>query len=205
MGDCKKEVDNIMTSIRWLFLPSPADAISASIAEIMEGTDAPIPTLSALSLQALVHTNWPLEEFLPGKGYEDQANSLRLLTRDCFGHYEMAGSEVSFVFEDGIEGTNGVKEAMTAGIEKTLTASIEKLVEVTKFANGLWEIGRFLFVGTIPLEGYLRYVFEDEKGKRALQRWIEGRSLVSLRFKEFGVERKVVTFCDDMFIYSRRR
>merc|ERR1719392_625342 len=135
------------------------------MAEIMEGegTLAPIPTLRALSLQALVHTNWPLEEFLPGKGYEDQANSLRLFTRDCFGHYEMAGSEVSFVYEDGSEGTNGEKEA--------LTACTEKLVEVTKPSNREWEIGG-IFLYYICEES-LRRVYKREKGKHALQQWIE--------------------------------
>ena len=51
-----------------------------------------------LALQSLVLNSWPIEEFLPGEGYSYQARSLRLLTRECVGEYQMTGMEETFVY-----------------------------------------------------------------------------------------------------------
>ena len=46
---------------------------------------------------------WPIDEFLPGVGYEQEAKNLQLFTRDCFGVYNLIHLEDSLTYDDGRE------------------------------------------------------------------------------------------------------
>merc|ERR1719233_887783 len=183
----------------------PSDAMLMSTADICEGVFSPIPTLRSLALQRLVLSNLPTEEFVPGEGYSHQARSLRLLTRDCVGEYQMTGMEETFVYGDGVEGTDKDKESVRADELNT------GVVQVTKPSSREWAIGDLL---RFSPGGCLRHVFRDQ-GNTDVMEWIEGSSLVCHRFSEwlytnededkFGVDFRVaVTFYQDMFIYREK-
>ena len=186
-----------------------------------------------LALQSLVLNNWPIEEFLPGDGYCHQANSLRILSNECVGEYQMTGMEESFVFWDGSEGTEEVKKSVRGDELNT------GVVEVAKPSNREWVIGDLI---SYSPGGCLRHVYGDEENTEVLeitdQEWIEDNSLVCHRFSEwdftdtddediidganlekvvssgeaicsskykYGVDFRVaVTFYQDMFVYKER-
>merc|ERR1719233_417833 len=158
----------------------PSDAMLMSTADICQGVFSPIPTLSTLALQRLVLSNLPTEEFVPGEGYSHQARSLRLLTRECVGEYQMTGMEETFVYGDGIEGTDKDKESVRADELNT------GVVQVIKPSRREWEIGDLL---RFSPGGCLRHVFRDERNTDVMeitaQDWIEGSSLVCHTFTEW--------------------
>ena len=108
-----------------------------------------------LALQSLVLNSWPIEEFVPGEGYSQQANYLRLLTKECVGEYQMTGLEESLVYGDGMEGTDEDKESFRPYDLNT------GVVQVIKPSSREWEIGDLL---RFSPGGCLRHVFRDERG-----------------------------------------
>jgi len=173
-------MEGIIEDMRWMFMTRPSDKMLTSTSDLIEGVLFPIPTLRTLALQNLVLNNWPIEEFVPGEGYSHQANYLRLLTKECVGEYQMTGLEESFVYGDGIEGTDEDKEIVRADDLNT------GVVQVTKLSSGGWKIGDLL---SFSPRGCLRHEIRfdgdtDVMKKFALQEWIQGSSLVWHRFSE---------------------
>jgi len=180
---------------------------------LVDGDFFPIPTLRSLAFQCLVLNSWPVEEFLPGEGYQDDASNLRVLTGDCGGEYIMTRFEESFVSGDGSEGTE-VDKKNVRSVEHT---NVGDTVRVVKSSQKKWEIEGL--IDFVPAGG-LRRVFYWEEDDGAVseithQQWIEGSSLVSHIFKKleddgrsegnFGVDnRVVVTFYQGKFIFKER-
>ena len=59
--------------------------------------------LRLLAFQSLVVNSFPVDQFLPGKGYAENARNLRLLTRDCVGRYKIVKQEEFVVNSAGQE------------------------------------------------------------------------------------------------------
>ena len=166
---------------------------------------------------------WPVEEFLPGEGYQDYDSSLSLLTRDCEGEYIMTSFEENFVFGDGSEGTEVNKKNVRA-VDHTKVGDI---VRVVKTSHKKWEIGGLI---DFTPAGCLRHVLDvedDDVGVSEItdQEWIELSSLVIHRFLKWDYSgddtvseeddgkseencrvdsRIVVTFYQGKFIYKER-
>merc|ERR1719402_991896 len=176
-----------------MFLSRPSDVMLKRTSDIVEGVFSPIPTLRTLALQSLVLSNWPTEEFVPGEGYSNQAKSLRLLTNECVGGYQMTGMEESLVYGDGIEGTDEERETFRGDDLNT------GVVHVAKPSSGEWIIGDLI---SFTPGGCLRHKFRDEENTDVWeitdQEWIESSSLVCHRFSEWQyTDEEDITDCDD--------
>jgi len=214
------DMEEMLPSFRKLALED-GQVRTESKCPLVHGDFLPIPSLRSLAFQSLVLNCWPVEEFLPGEGYQDHYNNLRLLTRDCEGEYIMTRFDESFVYEDGSEGTEVDKKKVRDNTK------VGDIVRVVKNSHKKWEIGEII---DFSPAGCLRHVFDledDEAGVSEIteQEWIEGSSLVFHRFmkwdysrddtasdedvgkreENFGVaSRIVVTFYQDKFIYKER-
>jgi len=181
----------------------------ASSSSLVDGANGefPIPSLRSLALQQLVlnklvlNNNCSLEEELPGQGYKDLVRSMRLLTRDCLGDYQMTGLEESLVYDDGRE---VLDQDLAAVRPKAL--NYDNTIQVVKKYNSLgpveWKIGKSPISAAFSINGGLLLscdpagkwlifriageredVFTPMSGSRGWvfqqQSWIEGSSLVA--------------------------
>jgi len=173
-------MDQVLQSIRGLFVE---DAIANTKKEnaslVIDGDLFPIPSLRTLAFQSLVLISFPIEEFLPGVGFEEDARNLLLLTRECVGKYKLVELEDSLVYADGTEGSEeDEKNLRPKGLKRP------GVVLIVKTRLKKWKIGRLL---TFCPAGCLRHVDKSEDGdKMTEQDWIEGNNLVTHGFIEWG-------------------
>jgi len=193
-------IPDLLTERKFIF------ASSSSLVDSANG-EFPIPSLRSLALQQLVlnklvlNINCSLEEELPGQGYKDLVRSMRLLTRDCLGDYQMTGLEESLVYDDGRE---VLDQDLAAVRPKAL--NYDNTIQVVKKYNSLgpveWKIGKSPISAAFSINGGLLLscdpagkwlifriageredVFTPMSGSRGWvfqqQSWIEGSSLVA--------------------------
>ena len=102
-----------------------------------------------MAFQSLVVNCWPVEEFLPGKGYQEDARNLKLLTRDCVGEYRLIRLIDSAVNSEGQDLSEEVKKDLR---DRTPIDDVVNIVDTSSF---YLEIGGEVFNFVLE-DGYLR-------------------------------------------------
>ena len=130
---------------------------------------------------------FPVEEFLPGEGFEEDARNLLLLTRDCVGNYKLIELEDSLVYASGTEGSEKARKHFRPWMNHS------GVVKVDKTSAKKWEVDG---LQSFCPAGCLRHVYIDEdENKVTDQDWIEGNNLVTHGFIEWGDSEE--TDCED--------
>ena len=110
-----------------------------------------------MAFQSLVVNCWPVEEFLPGKGYQEDASNLKLLTRDCVGEYRLIRHIDSAVDSEGQDLSEEIKKDLRDRIPIDDVVNIVNIVDTNNFSL---EIGGEV-IGLLHEDGYLR---EEREG-----------------------------------------
>eukprot|EP00092_Neocalanus_flemingeri_P083178 GFUD01104358.1.p1 GENE.GFUD01104358.1~~GFUD01104358.1.p1 ORF type:complete len:242 (-),score=60.62 GFUD01104358.1:54-779(-) len=212
-------MDAALQSIRYLFADAE-DIKKERRAQLLQGKLFPIPSLRNLAFQTLVLNTFPVEEFLPGEGYREDASNLRLLTRDCVGMYRLVSMKDSFIYADKTEASEEKKTFFRREVLNTMGP-----VEVLKTGAKDWEMNGML---SFNPAGFRRSV-RSAQSELTCQAWIEDSTLVIHRSavdyskgvnamrnngvvgndvdikdeEKFGVDcRHLVTFFKDQFVYE---
>eukprot|EP00092_Neocalanus_flemingeri_P015310 GFUD01016558.1.p1 GENE.GFUD01016558.1~~GFUD01016558.1.p1 ORF type:complete len:230 (-),score=55.57 GFUD01016558.1:169-858(-) len=170
--DVESAMDKFLWSVRYLF-GDVEDTKKEERVQLLQGNFIPIPSLRSLGFQSLVMNTFPVEEFLPGETFQDDARNLSLLTRDCKGKYRLVEFEDSLVYADNTEVSEEEKKDMRSEVLNN-----RDVVEVLKMSSKSWKINGLC---SFNLAGCLRHVSD----KITSQEWIEGSTLVAHDFLEW--------------------